>query len=128
MKKVALLIPEGANIAPLENARHGFLVANDYQQQRGGKPCFDVQLVAATPRAGAPSISSSTGVGEANNHSPCLPGTRRIPMTRCARLETSRKTVAEVMYDVGYNDTKAFRDTFVRYSGMSPVTYREQYL
>jgi transcriptional regulator GlxA family with amidase domain len=43
-------------------------------------------------------------------------------------LENSRKSVSEVMYDVGYNDTKAFRDTFARYSGMTPLSYRERYL
>ena len=43
-------------------------------------------------------------------------------------LESSRKSVAEVMYDVGYNDTKAFRDTFARYCGMTPWSYRERYL
>lgn len=43
------------------------------------------------------------------------------------RLETSRKSVAEVMYEVGYNDTKAFRDIFNKYCGMSPVGYRERY-
>lgn len=43
------------------------------------------------------------------------------------RLETSRKSVAEVMYEVGYNDTKAFRDIFSKYCGMSPVGYRERY-
>ncbi len=43
------------------------------------------------------------------------------------QLEISRKTVAEVMYDVGYSDTKAFRDVFSKYSGLSPVGYRERY-
>lgn len=44
------------------------------------------------------------------------------------QLESSRKTVAEVMYEVGYSDTKAFRDIFSKYCGMSPVGYRERYL
>ncbi|CAB3857351.1 helix-turn-helix domain-containing protein [Achromobacter sp. SIMBA_011] len=43
------------------------------------------------------------------------------------RLESSRKSVSEVMYEVGYNDTKAFRDIFNKYCGMSPVGYRERY-
>lgn len=43
------------------------------------------------------------------------------------RLETSRETVAEVMYEVGYSDAKAFRDVFVKFSGLSPVLYRERY-
>ena len=43
------------------------------------------------------------------------------------RLETSRKTIAEVMYEVGYSDTKAFREVFNKYCGLSPVGYRDQY-
>ncbi len=43
------------------------------------------------------------------------------------QLETGRKTVNEVMYDVGYTDTKAFRDVFKKVTGMSPVDYRGKY-
>lgn len=42
-------------------------------------------------------------------------------------LESGRKTVNEVMYDVGYSDTKAFRDVFKKITGMSPVDYRHKY-
>lgn len=42
-------------------------------------------------------------------------------------LETGRKTVSEVMYDVGYTDTKAFRDVFKKVTSMSPVDYRNKY-
>lgn len=42
-------------------------------------------------------------------------------------LETGRKAVYEVMYDVGYNDTKAFRDVFRKLTGMSPVDYQQKY-
>lgn len=42
-------------------------------------------------------------------------------------LESSRENVAEVMYKVGYNDTKAFRTTFKRITGLSPVEYRNKY-
>lgn len=42
-------------------------------------------------------------------------------------LETSRKTVNEVMYDVGYSDTKAFRTTFKKITGLSPVEYKNRY-
>lgn len=44
------------------------------------------------------------------------------------QLESTRKTVAEVMYDVGYSDTKAFREVFSKYCGMSPVGYRDRYV
>lgn len=42
-------------------------------------------------------------------------------------LESTRKTVNEVMYDVGYNDTKAFREVFSRITGLSPIDYRSRY-
>ncbi|MFL5764419.1 MAG: GlxA family transcriptional regulator [Bacteroidia bacterium] len=42
-------------------------------------------------------------------------------------LETSRKNVTEVMFDVGYTDTKAFRDLFKKITGLSPIEYRNKY-
>ena len=42
-------------------------------------------------------------------------------------FENTRKTVNEVMYDVGYNDTKAFRNVFSRITGISPNDYKSKY-
>jgi transcriptional regulator GlxA family with amidase domain len=42
-------------------------------------------------------------------------------------LEKSRDNVTEVMYNVGYTDPKAFRITFKRITGLSPVQYRNKY-
>jgi transcriptional regulator GlxA family with amidase domain len=42
-------------------------------------------------------------------------------------LETSRKTVNEVMYEVGYSDVKAFREVFRKVTGVSPLEYRRRY-
>ncbi|HMR92415.1 MAG TPA: helix-turn-helix domain-containing protein [Chitinophagaceae bacterium] len=42
-------------------------------------------------------------------------------------LETGRKSVNEVMYDVGYVDVKAFRSVFKKVTGLSPVEYRNKY-
>ncbi|UEG53783.1 helix-turn-helix domain-containing protein [Mucilaginibacter daejeonensis] len=42
-------------------------------------------------------------------------------------LETSRESVNEVMYQVGYTDNKAFRSTFKRITGLSPIEYRNKY-
>ncbi|GAB3968370.1 helix-turn-helix domain-containing protein [Spirosoma terrae] len=42
-------------------------------------------------------------------------------------LETSMKTINELMYDVGYNDTKAFRTVFKKITGISPIDYRNKY-
>jgi transcriptional regulator GlxA family with amidase domain len=42
-------------------------------------------------------------------------------------FETSRKNINEVMFDVGYTDTKAFRSTFKKITGLSPIEYRNKY-
>lgn len=43
------------------------------------------------------------------------------------KLESTAKTVLEVMYDIGYNDEKAFRTTFRKYSGLAPKEYQRKY-
>jgi len=43
------------------------------------------------------------------------------------KLETGQKNISEVMYEAGYNDTKAFRTTFKRITGLSPLQYRNKY-
>ncbi|RZK26292.1 MAG: helix-turn-helix domain-containing protein [Flavobacterium sp.] len=42
-------------------------------------------------------------------------------------FETNRKNINEVMYDVGYTDTKAFRAMFKKITGLNPVDYRNKY-
>lgn len=42
-------------------------------------------------------------------------------------LESGRKNVNEVMYDVGYSDTKAFRSVFRKITGLSPLEYRNKF-
>jgi transcriptional regulator GlxA family with amidase domain len=42
-------------------------------------------------------------------------------------LETTRKSIHEVMYEVGYSDLKAFREVFKKNSGMSPLEYKNRY-
>ncbi len=43
------------------------------------------------------------------------------------RLETSRSNINEVMYNVGYSDTKAFRTIFKKITGLSPIDYKNKY-
>ncbi|WP_435356743.1 GlxA family transcriptional regulator [Emticicia sp. SJ17W-69] len=42
-------------------------------------------------------------------------------------FESSRKNINEVMFNVGYTDTKAFRDVFKKVTGMTPIEYRNKY-
>jgi transcriptional regulator GlxA family with amidase domain len=42
-------------------------------------------------------------------------------------FESTRKNISEVMFDVGYSDTKAFRNVFRKITGLTPVEYRNKY-
>ena len=42
-------------------------------------------------------------------------------------LERRGKTISEVMYGVGYQDGKAFREVFRKVVGMTPLSYRTKY-
>jgi transcriptional regulator GlxA family with amidase domain len=44
-----------------------------------------------------------------------------------SNLEKGRKTIFEVMYEVGYSDDKAFREVFKRITGVSPLDYKAKY-
>jgi len=44
------------------------------------------------------------------------------------RLETGRKTINEIMYEVGYADLQGFRELFKRFTGVTPNEYRNKYL
>ena len=42
-------------------------------------------------------------------------------------FETTRKNISEVMFDVGYTDTKAFRTVFKKITCLTPIEYRNKY-
>ena len=42
-------------------------------------------------------------------------------------LEKGRKSIFEVMNEVGYSDDKAFREVFKKITGLSPLDYRAKY-
>jgi transcriptional regulator GlxA family with amidase domain len=43
------------------------------------------------------------------------------------QLESGRKTVNEIIYDVGYNNIDAFRKVFKKHTDLSPIDYRRKY-
>ena len=43
------------------------------------------------------------------------------------QLESGRKTINEIIYEVGYNDADAFRKVFKKYTDLSPIDYRRKY-
>lgn len=42
-------------------------------------------------------------------------------------LEKTNLTVSEIMYEVGYNDMKSFRNLFKKETGISPLSYRRKF-
>lgn len=50
----------------------------------------------------------------------------RVELAKKA-FEATPKSVSDVMYEVGYADQKAFREIFRKYTGLSPLEYRNRY-
>jgi len=64
---------------------------------------------------------------EATNNTP-VEYLQRVRIEAAKKFfEASRKNVSEVMYDVGYTDTKAFRDIFRKITGLTPIDYRNKF-
>ena len=43
-------------------------------------------------------------------------------------LEIGRKSIDEIMLDVGYFDGQTFRELFKKVTGLTPVEYRDKYM
>lgn len=81
-------------------------------------------------------LSSKFAVGRRNFDRRFIKATGDTPLGYSQRVkielakksfETTRKTVSEVMHDVGYSDAKAFREVFRKVTGISPLEYRSKY-
>jgi transcriptional regulator GlxA family with amidase domain len=81
-------------------------------------------------------LSSRFAVGRRNFDRRFIKATENTPLEYLQRVkiesakrtfETTRKTINEVMYEVGYSDVKAFREVFRKIMGMSPLEYRSKY-
>ncbi len=63
----------------------------------------------------------------ATNNTP-IEYTQRVRIEVAKKFfEASRKNVSEIMFDVGYTDTKAFRDIFKKITGLTPIEYRNKF-
>ena len=81
-------------------------------------------------------LSSKFNVGRRNFDRRFIKATGNTPIEYSQRVkiekakkafETNRKTISEVMYEVGYSDVKAFREVFRKITGMSPLEYKGKY-
>jgi len=50
----------------------------------------------------------------------------KVEATR-KQLEIGRKSINEIMYEVGYTDAQTFRDVFRKITGLTPTEYRNKY-
>jgi transcriptional regulator GlxA family with amidase domain len=81
-------------------------------------------------------LSSTFAVGRRNFDRRFIKATGNTPAEYSQRVkieaakkafERTRKNVNEVMYEVGYSDVKAFREAFRKFTGMSPLEYKNRY-
>lgn len=81
-------------------------------------------------------LASMFNVGRRNFDRRFIKATGNTPIEYSQRVkieaakkafETNRKTINEVMYEVGYSDIKAFREVFRKVTGMSPLEYKGKY-
>jgi transcriptional regulator GlxA family with amidase domain len=81
-------------------------------------------------------LSSRFSVGRRNFDRRFVKATGNTPVEYAQRVkiesakkafENGRKTINEVMHQVGYSDVKAFREVFRKITGLSPLEYRERY-
>jgi transcriptional regulator GlxA family with amidase domain len=81
-------------------------------------------------------LSSKFSVGRRNFDRRFIKATGNTPVEYSQRVkiesakkafETTRKTINEVMYAVGYSDVKAFREVFRKITGISPAEYKGKY-
>jgi len=81
-------------------------------------------------------LAASFAIGRRNFDRRFIKATGNTPTEYAQRVkieaakkafETSRKSINEVMYEVGYADQKAFREVFRKITGLSPLEYRNRY-
>ncbi|MCB0699608.1 MAG: helix-turn-helix domain-containing protein [Chitinophagales bacterium] len=94
-------------------------IENNYTEK------LTVDLLASTFSLGRRSLERRFKKATANTVTEYI---QRVKIEAAKKnLENSRKTVAEVMYEVGYSDNKAFRNTFKKIIGLSPIEYKNRY-
>ncbi|MNL11328.1 HTH-type transcriptional regulator CdhR [compost metagenome] len=109
------------------------------QKQHGDEMIQEAQAYIEnqlTEKISIEALSSKFSIGRRNFDRRFIKATGNTPIEYVQRvkvesakksLETTRKSINEVMYEVGYSDLKAFREVFRRFTGVSPLVYRSKY-
>lgn len=81
-------------------------------------------------------LSSQLAVGRRNFDRRFIKATGSTPTEYSQRvkieaakkaIENNRKTINEIMYEVGYSDVKAFREVFRKITGITPLEYKMKF-
>ncbi len=109
------------------------------QKQHGDEMVMKVQTYIEgnlQQKISVEELSAKFAVGRRNFDRRFIKATGNTPIEYLQRVkvesakkafETSRKTINEVMYEVGYSDIKSFREVFRKITGISPLEYRGRY-
>lgn len=120
------------------NSQAGFAVFNGHKKH-GDALVLEAQKYTEEgfqDRISIEKLASDLHIGRRNFDRRFIKATGLTPLDYLQRVkieaakklfETSRKTVNEIMYEVGYNDSKAFREVFSRITGLTPFDYKSKY-
>ncbi|PJJ84502.1 GlxA family transcriptional regulator [Mucilaginibacter auburnensis] len=130
-----------SKIFQIEIDRHrqsGFIIFEGQKQHsdemvREAQAYIESQL---SEKISVETLSAKFAIGRRNFDRRFIKATGNTPIEYAQRVkvesakkafETTRKSINEVMYEVGYSDLKAFREVFRRFTGVSPLVYRSKY-
>ncbi len=137
-RQTAIYCSKSFQIEMDRNSQSAFAIFTG-QKMHGDKLVEDAQnYIENMPgeKISVEAISAKFAIGRRNFDRRFIKATGSTPAEYAQRvkiesakkaLETSRKNVNEVMYEVGYSDTKAFRELFRKITGLSPLEYRSKY-
>lgn len=137
-RPTAIFCAKVFQIEPDRQSQSAFAIFSG-QKQHGDELIKEAQTYIesnAAERISFEALSVKFSVGRRNFDRRFIKATGNTPLEYAQRvkiesakkaLETSRKTINEVMYEVGYSDLKAFREVFRKFTGLSPLEYRAKY-
>ena len=137
-RQTAIFCSKVFQIEPDRKSQSAFAIFRG-QKQHGDEVVREVQTYIEEnlrEKISIEELSSRFSVGRRNFDRRFIKATGNTPIEYMQRvkiesakkaLETSRKTINEVMYEVGYSDVKAFREVFRKFTGMSPIEYKGRY-
>jgi transcriptional regulator GlxA family with amidase domain len=137
-KETAIYCSKVFQIEMDRQSQAGFIIFKG-QKQHGDDMVREAQVYIENnmqERISFEQLSSKFAIGRRNFDRRFIKATGNTPLEYMQRVrietakrmfETTRKHINEVMYEVGYNDIKAFREVFRKITGMSPLEYKNRY-